>query len=247
MPLSTWNYTIPWGPNYQLCHLLWLEEDKIHEQVFSSVTQSCPALCDPMNHSTPGLPVYHQLPKSTQTQAHRVGDTIQPSHPLLSPSPPAPNPSQHQGLFQWVNSSHEVAKVLEFQLQHQSSQWTSLTSPQNHQAERLYLYFLPSFQEDFLLSLWPPPCRCDNNYIAGSKESISLTLPSGHFPAFSGNSLCGSMENIPQAIKTRLWLSRSACTLCFCFHPFLVPLVSRGQSCKEFILKSRLGFKNSGS
>ena len=83
---------------------------------FSSVTQSCPTLCDPMNSSTPGLPVHHQLPEFTQTHVHQVGDAIQPSHLLLSPSPPAPNPSQHQGLFQLVNSSHEVAKVLEFQL-----------------------------------------------------------------------------------------------------------------------------------
>ena len=82
---------------------------------FSSVTQSCLTLCDPMNHSTPGLGP-HQLPEFTQTHVHRVDDAIQPAHPLSSPSPPAPNPSQHQGLFQWVNSSHEVAKVLEFQL-----------------------------------------------------------------------------------------------------------------------------------
>ena len=66
---------------------------------FSSVTQSCPTLCDPMNRSTPGLPVHHQLPEFTQTHVHRVGDAIQPSHPLSSPYP-APNPSQHQGLFQ---------------------------------------------------------------------------------------------------------------------------------------------------
>ena len=90
----------------------------------SSVAQSCPTLCDPMNCSIPGLPVHHQLPEFTQPHVHRVGDAIQPSHPLSSPSPPAPNPSQHQGLFQWVNSSHKVAKVLEFQLQHQSFQWT---------------------------------------------------------------------------------------------------------------------------
>ena len=83
---------------------------------FSSVIQSCPTLCDPMNRSTPGLPVYHHLPELTQTHVHRVSYVIQPSHPLSSPSPPAPNPSQHQSLFQWVNSSHEVAKVLEFQL-----------------------------------------------------------------------------------------------------------------------------------
>jgi len=88
----------------------------------SSVSQSCPTLCDPMNRSTPGLPVHHKLPEFTQTHVHWVGDAIQPSHPLSSPFPPAPNPSQHQGLFQWVNSSHEVAKVLEFQLQHQSFQ-----------------------------------------------------------------------------------------------------------------------------
>ena len=66
----------------------------------SSVAQSCPTLCDPMNHSTPGLPVHHQLPEFTETHVHRVSDAIQPSHPLSSPSPPAPNPSQHQSLFQ---------------------------------------------------------------------------------------------------------------------------------------------------
>ena len=85
---------------------------------FSSVTQLCPTLCDPMNRSMPGLPVHHQLPEFTQIHVHWVGDAIQPSHPLSSPSPPAPNPSQHQSLSQWVNSSHEVAKVLAFQLQH---------------------------------------------------------------------------------------------------------------------------------
>ena len=87
----------------------------------SSVTQSCPTLCDPMSRSTPGLPVQHQLPGFTQTHAHRVSDAIQPSHPLSSPSPPAPNLSQRQGLFQWVNSSHEVAKVLAFQ--HTLTKW----------------------------------------------------------------------------------------------------------------------------
>ena len=83
---------------------------------FSSEAQSCPTLCDPMNRSTPGLPVHHQFPKFTQTHIHRVSDAIQPSHPQSSPSPPAPNTSQHQSLFQGVSSSHEVAKVLEFQL-----------------------------------------------------------------------------------------------------------------------------------
>ena len=89
---------------------------------FSSVAQSCLTLCDPMNCSMPGHPVHHQLPEFTQTHVHWVGDAIQPSHPLSSPSPPAPNPSQYQSLFQWVNSSNEVAKVLEFQLYHHSFQ-----------------------------------------------------------------------------------------------------------------------------
>ena len=102
-------FQLPFQRNYFICSVQ-----------FSSVTQSCPTLCDPVNHSTRGLPVHHKLPELTQTYAHRVGDVIQPSHPLASPSPPAPNPSQHQGLFQRVNSSHEVAEVLEFQLQHQS-------------------------------------------------------------------------------------------------------------------------------
>ena len=94
---------------------------------FSSVAQSCPTLCDPVNRSMPGLPVHHQLPEFTQTHVHRVGDAIQPSHPLSFPSPSAPSPSQHQGLFQWVSFSCEVAKVLEFQLQHLSFQWTPRT------------------------------------------------------------------------------------------------------------------------
>ena len=81
---------------------------------FSSVTQLCPTLCDPMNCRTPGLPVHHKLPEFTQTHVHCVGDAIQSSHPLSSLSPPAPNPSQHQSLFQWVNSSHEVPKYWSF-------------------------------------------------------------------------------------------------------------------------------------
>ena len=81
-------------------------------QSVSSVDQSCPTLCDPMDRSTPGLPVYHQLPEFTQTHVHWVGDAIQPSHPLSSPSPPAFSLSQHQDLFKWVSSSHQMAKVL---------------------------------------------------------------------------------------------------------------------------------------
>ena len=89
----------------------------------SSVTQSCPTHCDLMDCSTPGLSVHHQLLEFTQTHVHWIGDAIQPPHPVLSPSPPDFNLSQHQGLYKWVSSSHHVAKVLEFQLQHQSFQW----------------------------------------------------------------------------------------------------------------------------
>ena len=92
----------------------------------SSVTQSCPTLCDPMNCSMPDLSVHHQLLEFTQTHVHWVGDVIQPSHPLSYPSA-AFNLSQHQGLFQWISFSHQLAKVLEFQLQHQSFQWTFRT------------------------------------------------------------------------------------------------------------------------
>ena len=97
-------------------------------QSVSSVAQSCPTLCDPMDRSTPGLPVHHQLPEFTQTHIHWIGDAIQPSHPLSSPSPPAFNLCQHQGLFKWVSSSHQVAKVLEFQLQHPSDEYSGLIS-----------------------------------------------------------------------------------------------------------------------
>ena len=90
---------------------------------FSSVAQSCLILCDPMDCSMTGLPVHRQLPEFTQTHVHWVGDTIQPSHSLSSPSPPDFNLSQHQDLLKWVSSLHQVAKVLEFQLQHQFFQW----------------------------------------------------------------------------------------------------------------------------
>ena len=91
---------------------------------FSSVGQLCPTVCDPMDCSMPSFPVYHQPPEPAQAHVHWVGDAIQPPHPLSSPSPPALNLSQHQGPLKWVSSSHQVAQVLEFQLQHQSFQWT---------------------------------------------------------------------------------------------------------------------------
>ena len=114
---------------------------------FSSVTQLWTTLCNSMNYRTPGFPVDHELRKSTETPVHWVSDAIQPSHPLSFPSPPALNVSEHQGLFQWVSSSHQVAKLLEFQLQHQSFQWI----------------FRPDFLYDWLV--WSPRSPRD------SKES----------------------------------------------------------------------------
>ena len=117
----------------------------------SSVAQSCLTLCDPMNRSTPGIPVHPQLPEFTQTHVHRVDDAIQPSHTLLSPSPPAPNPSQHQGLFQWVNSSHgqsfggqsfgvsASASVLQMNTQDWSPlEWTGWISLQSKGLSRVF-------------------------------------------------------------------------------------------------------------
>jgi len=102
---------------------------ELEDQVglFSSVTYLCPTLCDPMDCSMPGLPAHHQLLEFTQTHVHWVSDAIQPSHPLSSPSPPGLNLSQQQGLFKWGSSLHQVANVLEFQRQHQSSQWIFMT------------------------------------------------------------------------------------------------------------------------
>ena len=99
------------------------EMGPITETIISSVAQSCPTLCDPMDCSMSGFPVHHQLPVLAQTHVHRVGDAIQSSHLLSSPSLPAFNLAQNQGLCQWVSSSHQMVKVLKLQLQHQSFQW----------------------------------------------------------------------------------------------------------------------------
>ena len=122
-----WVGKIAWRREWLLTHdlqifslSLWLVFSS--SLLLFSVTQSCPTLCDPMDCSPPGFPVLHHLLELTQTQVHRVGDAIQPSHPLSSP-PPAFNLFQHQGLFQWVSSLHHVTKVLALQPQHQSFQW----------------------------------------------------------------------------------------------------------------------------
>ena len=123
---------------------------------FRSVAQPCPTLCNPMDCSMPGLPVRHQLPELAETSVHLVGDAIQPSHPLASPSPPVFILSQHQGLSQWVSSSHQVATVLEFQLQHQSFQWI--------------------FRTDFLYDrvVWSPCCPRDSPESSSTPQFKSL-------------------------------------------------------------------------
>ena len=133
-----------------------LKHHSIRFSSFSSVAQSCLTLCDPMNCSTPGLPVHHQLLESTQTHVHWVGDAIQPFHPLSSPSPPALNLSQHQGFFKWVSSLHQVAKVLELQLQHQSFQWI----------------FRTNFLQDWLV--WSPCSPSDSQESSSTPEFKSI-------------------------------------------------------------------------
>ena len=141
---------------------------------FSPVAQSCPTLLDPMDCSPPGFPVLHQLPEFTQTHVHWVGDAIQPTHPLSLPSPPTFSLSQHQGLFQWVSSSHQVAKELEFQLQHQSFQWI--------------------FRTDFLWGwlVWSPCCPRD------SQESFPTAQFRGSCITWCGGVGQGKR---PQALK----------------------------------------------
>ena len=120
----------------------------ILECQFSSVAQSYPTLWNPMDCSMTGFPVHHQLPELAQTHVRRVGDVIQPSHPLPSPSPPAFNLSQHQGLFKWGSSSHQVAELLKFQLQHRSFQWI----------------FRTDFLQDWLVgSLCSPRCSKESS------------------------------------------------------------------------------------
>ena len=114
------------GARWAIVHRLAKSQTWLSTVQFSSAARSCPTLGNPMDWSTPGLPVHHQLPEFAPTHVRQVGDAIQPSHPLSSPSPPAFSLAQHQGLFQWVSSSNQMAKILEFQLQRQSFQWKTL-------------------------------------------------------------------------------------------------------------------------
>ena len=142
----------------------------------SSVAQSCLTFCDLMNCITPGLPAHHQLLELTQIDVHWVGDTIQPSHPLSSPSPPAHKPSQHQSLFQWISSSHQVAKVSEFQLQYQSFQWI----------------FRTDFLQDWLV--WSSCSPRDAQEYSSTSQFIRIKS----FDAFSPpNKFCHSFHCFP--------------------------------------------------
>jgi len=132
-----------------------------------SVAQLCLTSCDLTDRSAPGLPVLHQLPELAQTHVHRVSDATQPSHPLSSPSPPAPNLSQHQGLFQWVSSSHQVAKGLELQLQHRSFQWIFRMD-----------FLLPSYGYLNFQRLvpWDPVCKGTADLVCTPREFCILYL-----------------------------------------------------------------------
>ena len=141
--------------------------------MFSSVAQSCPTFRDSMGCRTPGLPLQHQLPELTQTHVHWVSDAIHPSHPLLSPSPPTFNLSQHQGLFHWVSSSHQVAKVLEFQCHHQSFQWIFRISFKV--SFKIDWLDLIAVQETFKGFLPTPRFRSINSLVLSFLYSPSLT------------------------------------------------------------------------
>ena len=113
--IKEWNCAICWELGAPRdCHTEWSKSERENQTLYCcSIAKSCPTFCDPVDCSMPGSPVFHYPLELAQTHVHCIGDAIQPSQPLLSPSPPALNLSQHQGVFQWVSSSHQVAKVLE--------------------------------------------------------------------------------------------------------------------------------------
>ena len=179
---------------------------------FSSVAQPCPNPCDPMNCRMPGLPVHHQFLEFTQTQVHWVGDNIQPFHPLSSPSPPAINLSQRQRLFKWVRSSHEVAKVLEFQLQRQSFQWT-------HRTDLLYgLVGSPCSPKVSQKSSPTPQLRSINSLVLSFLHSPTLTSIHDHWKtiALTRQTFVGKVISLLLNMLSRLVITilpRSKCLL----------------------------------
>ena len=167
-----------------------------------------------MGCSTPGLPVHHQLPEFTQTHVHWVGDAIQPSYPLLSPSPPAFNLTQHLGLFKWVSPLNQVAKVLEFQLQHQSFQWTPGT-------DLLYdgLVGSPYSPKESQESSPTPQCKRINSSVLSFLHSPTLTHPyttTGKTIALTRWTFIGEVLSLLFNMLSRLvitFLPRSKCLL----------------------------------
>ena len=157
-----------------MCHFLFYSKNIFQFSVqFSSVAQSCPTLCNPMNCSMPGLPVHHQLPEFTQTHVHRVGDAIQPSHPLSSPSPSAPNPSQHQSLYQWINSAWGS----------QSTGVSALASvlPKNTRADLNGLVVPPCSPRDSQESSPTPQFKSINSLALGFLHSPTVTPIHDHW------------------------------------------------------------------
>ena len=136
----------------------------------SKSLQSCPTLCNPMDHGMPGSPVLHYLPEFTQAHVHWVNGAIQPSHPLSPPFPLALNISQHRGLFQWVHSSHQVTKVLEPPLQHQSFQWIFRVDFQ------LWLVWSPCSPKDSQESSPAPQFKSINSWVLSLLYSPAFTL-----------------------------------------------------------------------
>ena len=143
-----------WYFNTKRCVILISKGVVFRTIICFSVAQLCLTLCDLMDCSRPGFPVFHQLPELAQTHVHWVGDAIQPSHRLSSPTPPAFNLSQHQGLFKWVSSLYQVAKVLELQLQHQSFQWIFRTDFLSLQSKGLLKRFLQHHSSKAWCFLW---------------------------------------------------------------------------------------------
>ena len=151
-PLENPKCCFHWGKKWWLCEMMKV----FHNVCCCSVAQSCLTLWDAMDCSTPGFPVLHYLQEFAQTHVHWVSDAIQPSYPLSPPSPPALNLFPHQGLFQWLGSSHQGAKVLEFQLQHQAFQWI----------------FRADFSEDQLV--WSPCCSSDSQESSPATQFKSI-------------------------------------------------------------------------
>ena len=180
---------------------------------FISVTQTCLVLWDPMDCSMPGLFVHHQLLEFTQTRVHWIGDAIQTSHPLSSPSSPAFNLSQHQSLFQWVSSSHQVAKILEFQLQHQSFQWTPRT-------DLLQDGLVGSLTVQGTLKSLTAPKQCTHLVVQSPSHVLSFVTP--WTAALQASLFLTISLSLPKFMSIELVMPSNHLVLC---HPLLLPSV----------------------